>query len=101
MKIKVNDKVKILSGKDKGKTGKVIQVFAEEGKVVVEGVNQIKKHLKAKSQKEKGQVIELSGPISLGNVMLVCPKCEKSIRVGYKLEAGKKNRYCRECGQTI
>ncbi|OGH69434.1 MAG: 50S ribosomal protein L24 [Candidatus Magasanikbacteria bacterium RIFCSPHIGHO2_01_FULL_47_8] len=101
MKIKVNDKVKVLSGKDKGKTGKVIQVFAEEGKIVVEGVNKIKKHLRAKGQTDKGQVVELSSPMPMGKTMLLCPKCEKPIRVGYKTEAGKKNRYCRECGQII
>lgn len=101
MKIKVNDKVKILSGKDKGKTGKVIQVFADEGKIVVEGIHKIKKHLRAKSSTEKGQIIELSGPFAVGKAMLLCPKCEKPIRVGYKLEAGKKKRSCRACGQFI
>ncbi len=101
MKIKVNDKVKILSGKDKGKTGKVIQIFTNEEKVVVEGVNKIKKHLRAKSQSEKGQIIELSSPIFVSKAMLLCPKCEKPVRVGYKAEAGKKRRYCRECSQII
>lgn len=101
MKIKTNDKVKILSGKDKGKIGKVVQVFPVEGKLVVEGMNVIKKHLKTRSKKEKGQVIELSAPIFMSKAQLVCPKCEKPVRVGYKLENGNKIRTCRKCGQSI
>lgn len=101
MKIKTNDKVKILSGKDKGKTGKVIQVFPTESKVVVEGVNTIKKHLRAKGKSEKGQVLELSAPVFTSKVQLVCPKCEKTVRIGYKAEGEKKYRVCRKCGQNI
>jgi large subunit ribosomal protein L24 len=82
MKIKVNDKVKILSGKDRAKEGKVIQVFAEEKKVVVDGVNLIKRHMRKRQQGEKGQVLELAGPIHLSNVMVVCPNCSKATRVG-------------------
>ncbi len=101
MKIKTNDKIKMLSGKDKGKTGKVIQVFSDDNKVVVEGVNIIKKHLRAKSQTEKGQVIELSAPIAVSKTMLVCPKCDKPTRVSYKLDGEKKKRFCRNCKQFI
>lgn len=101
MKIKTNDKVKILSGKYKGKTGKVIQVFPVEGKLVVEGMNVIKKHLRSRSKTEKGQVLELSAPFNVSKVLLVCPKCEKTVRVGYKSEGGKKFRYCRKCSQPI
>lgn len=101
MKIKTNDKVKILSGKDKGKTGKVIQVFPTEGKLVVEGLNVIKKHLRSKSKSEKGQVLELSAPFSASKVLLICPKCEKAVRVGFKTEGDKKYRICRKCTQHI
>lgn len=101
MKIKTNDKVIMLSGKDKGKTGKVIQVFAEMDKIVVDGINKIKKHLRAKGKSEKGQVIELSAPFPVGKAALVCPKCEKPTRVGYKVEGGKKSRVCRKCDQVI
>lgn len=101
MKIKTNDKVKILSGKDKGKTGKIIQVFPEDMKVVVEGVHSIKKHLRAKGKAEKGQVLELSAPINASKVILLCSKCEKPVRVGYKIENDKKYRVCRKCGQSI
>jgi len=101
MKIKTNDNVKIISGKYKGKTGKVIQVFPTDEKVVVEAVNIIKKHLRAKSQTEKGQVIELAAPFPVSKVMLLCTKCEKPTRVSYKLDGEKKKRFCRECKQFI
>ncbi len=101
MKIKTNDKVKILSGKDKGKTGKVVQVFPEEGKLVVEGINVMKKHLKTRSKSEKGQVLELAAPFFGSKAALICPKCEKPARVGYKLENDKKLRVCRKCNQAI
>ena len=101
MKIKTNDKVKILTGKSRGKEGKVIQVFKNNDRVVVEGMNVIKKHLRARSQTEKGQVIELSAPLHISNVALVCPKCGKPTRVGYKIEGTKKTRVCRKCSETI
>ncbi len=101
MKIKTNDKVKVLNGKDKGKVGKVIQVFADQEKVVVEGVNIMKKHLRSGKQAERGQIIELAGPIHQSKVALVCPKCEAAVRVGYKLEANEKKRICRACQQFI
>ena len=101
MKIKLNDQVKILSGKEKGKLGKVIQVFPEIKKVVVDGVAQIKKHLRAKSRTEKGQIISLFSPIPVSKVMLVCSKCEKPTRVGYAIDAKTKKRMCRQCGQSI
>lgn len=104
MKIKSNDQVKVLSGKDRGKIAKVIQVFPEANKLVVEGVNKIKRHLRGggkQSQSSKGQVLELSAPIPASRVALVCPKCSKAIRVGYKTEAGTKKRFCRKCEQYI
>lgn len=101
MKIKTNDKVKIISGKDAGKIGKVIQVFPKEEKVVVEGVNIMKKSLKSKKQGEKGQVIELAGPMHASKVALTCPKCGHETRVGYKIEAQIKKRVCKKCGELI
>jgi len=101
LKIKTNDKIKILSGKDKGKEGKVIQVFLSAGKVVVEGVNVMKKHLRSRKSGEKGQVIELSAPLAVGKVALICPKCNRTVRVGYKFEAGVKKRVCRKCKELI
>ncbi len=101
MKIKVNDQVKILSGKDRTKTGKVIQTFPTEGKVVVEGMNIMKKHLKTRKQGEKGQIIELASPINISKVAVICPKCSKPIRVGYKMDGDKKKRWCRKCQNFI
>ncbi len=101
MKIKVNDQVKILSGKDRTKTGKVIQTFPADAKVVVEGLNIMKKHLKTRKQGEKGQVIELSSPINTSKVAVICPKCSKAIRVGYKMDGDKKKRWCRKCQNFI
>ncbi|KKU27345.1 MAG: 50S ribosomal protein L24 [Candidatus Magasanikbacteria bacterium GW2011_GWA2_46_17] len=101
MKIKTNDKVKVLSGKSRGKEGKVIQVFPTKDKLVVEGLNIMKKHLRPGKKGEKGQVIELAAPIHVSNVALVCPKCGRAARVSYKLEAGEKRRACAKCKEII
>lgn len=102
MKIKSNDKVIVTAGKDKGKKGKVIKVISEKNRVVVEGVNFMKKHIKAKKQGEKGQKITVPVPINISNVALICPKCNKQTRVGYLvLENGEKHRICKKCKQDI
>ncbi len=101
MKIKTNDKVKVTRGKNSGKEGKVIQVFVGEGKVVVEGVNLMKKHVRSRKGGEKGQIIELSAPLRVENVMLVCPKCNRTSRVGYKTECYTKKCFCRKCKEII
>jgi large subunit ribosomal protein L24 len=101
MKIKTNDRVKIITGKDAGKEGKVIQVFANDGRIVVEGINIMKKHLRPRNRGEKGQVIELAAPINVSNVMLICEKCGRPTRVGYKLEDKNKSRVCRKCKEVI
>jgi large subunit ribosomal protein L24 len=100
MRIKKGDNVKVIAGKDKGKTGKVIQSFPERDRVVVEGVNITAKHLKVRKEGQSGQKVEFSGPIRVSNVMLVCPKCSKPTRVGMKsLEAGGKTKKVRACGK--
>lgn len=102
MKIKSGDKVKIISGKDKGKTGKVLQVFPRERLASIEGRNLLIKHLRPRRQGEKGQRIEFPAPASIANVMLVCPRCGRETRVGAQiLENGKKARICKKCKQTI
>lgn len=101
MKIKTNDKVKIISGKEKGKSGKVIQVFPKQQKLVVEGVNLMKKHMKPTRKGDKGQVIELAGPLHISKAMLICPKCGGITRIGYKIEAQKKKRMCKKCGEIV
>lgn len=88
-KIKVGDKVAVIAGKDKGKTGKVTQILPELDKVVVEGVNTMFKHIKSRKRGEKGQRIEFNGPLHSSNVMLVCPQTSKPTRVGIKLGENK------------
>lgn len=109
MKIKRNDKVKILAGKDKGKEGKVLQVFVEKGKASVEGLNLLIKHLRPRRQGEKGQRIEFPSPVDVSNLILICPKCGKATRVGFKSveetvgdkKEIKKIRICKKCDKAI
>ena len=102
MKIQKGDTVKILAGKDKGKKGKVLQVFPTAKRVVVEGVNKMIKHLRARKEREGGQRVEFDGPINASNVAVICPKCSKITRVGYKILANKKKtRICKKCKEII
>ncbi|MBQ9104485.1 MAG: 50S ribosomal protein L24 [Clostridia bacterium] len=101
MKVKKNDNVLVVTGKDAGKTAKVLAVLPKTNKVVVEGVNVQKKHKKARSAQEVSQIVEQSGAIDASNVMVVCPVCNKAIRVAYKVEGDKKVRVCKKCGAII
>ena len=100
--IKKDDLVVVLSGKDKGKQGKVLSVIPSESKVVVEGVNVATKHKKATSQTEQGGIVKKEAPIYACKVQRVCPKCSKPTRPAHKLlEGGKKVRVCKKCGAEI
>lgn len=101
MKIKKGDQVKSIAGKDNGKSGKVLHVFSGEKKVTVEGLNIVKKHTKPRREGEKGQRVEIPGKVNISNVMLVCPKCGKETRVGYKVTATGKLRVCKKCQSEI
>ena len=102
MRIKKGDTVQVISGKDRGKKGKVIQTLPKRDKIVVENINKVIRHTKPKREGEKGQRVEISAPIHISNVMLVCSKCGKPTRVGYKvLEKGKKKRICKKCEEVI
>ncbi|MBT3690545.1 50S ribosomal protein L24 [bacterium] len=102
MKIKKGDNVKVTVGKDKGKTGKVSQVFIKQNKVVVEGLNIRFKHMKPKKQNEQGQRIEFSAPLDASNVMIIDPKSSKVSRIGYKtIESGEKIRISKKSGESI
>ncbi len=101
MKIKKGDNVKIISGKDRGKTGKVLRVFPGAGKALVEGLNLVKKHVRPRKQGEKGQRVSVPAAIDISNIMLICPKCSKSSRVGYKISGKNKFRICKKCGSEI
>lgn len=101
MRIKKGDTVLILSGKDRARTGKVTRVLPKEGRVVVEGINIQKKHTRPRKQRQKGEIVEVPVPFDISNVKLICPKCSKPTRVGYKMMDKKKLRVCKKCHQEI
>ena len=101
MNIKKDDKVVVLSGKDKGKQGKILVSDPKAIKVIVEGVNVATKHQKPRKQGEEGGIIKVETPIYASKVQLVCPKCGKATRVGHKVEGDKKVRVCKKCGAEI
>lgn len=100
--VKTNDTVVILTGKDKGKKGKVLEVSPSEQKVIVEGCNVVSKHVKPTKVGQQGGIVKAESPIYACKVQLVCPKCKKPTRVGHKIaEEGKKERLCKKCGATF
>lgn len=101
MKIRKGDKVQVMAGKDKGKSGVIERVIREDNKVVIDGVNIKKKHQKGMKKGEKGQLIEIAMPIDASNVMLIDPKTKKPTRVGFKVEGGKKVRIARKSGAEV
>lgn len=103
-RIKKGDKVAIIAGKDKGFDGNVIAVLPKENRVLVNGVNIVKKHEKARqvgNQQIPARIEEVEAPLNLSNVMLVCPKCDKKTRVGFTIADGHKSRVCKQCGEKI
>ena len=101
MKLKKGDSVLIIAGKDKGRTAKILKSLPKELKVLVEGINLKKKHVRPKKEGEKGQVVAIPAPMDVSNVKLVCPKCGKATRVGYITEKDVKSRICKKCKQAI
>ena len=101
MKVKKNDTVLVLTGKDAGKTAKVLVAIPKTNRVVVDGVNVQKKHKKARSAQDVSQIVNQSGAIDASNVMVVCSACGKATRVGYKIEGDKKARVCKKCGAIL
>lgn len=100
-KVKKDDTVQIIAGKDKGKRGRVIKINHAKGRLIVEGANIVKKSMKRKSQQDRGGIVELEAPLAISNVMVVCKKCGP-VRVGYKLDAdNKKQRVCKKCGEAL
>jgi large subunit ribosomal protein L24 len=101
--IKKNDIVKVLAGKDKGKTGKVLMVFPKEESVLVEGVNYVKKHARQTRQEQKGGIMQKEMPLHISNIMLMCKSCNKPTRVEIKIGEGEnaKTRICKKCKETI
>lgn len=102
LRIKKGDKVVVLSGREKGKEGKVLSTEPKTGKVIIEGVNYVQRHTKPRKQGEEGGIIKKEAPIYASKVMRVCPKCGKPTRAAVQLlEDGAKTRMCKKCGETI
>ncbi|KRN32328.1 50S ribosomal protein L24 [Weissella halotolerans] len=101
MFVKTGDKVVVIAGKDKGKKGEVIKTLASQDRVVVEGVNMMKKHQKANNQYPQGGIIEQPAPIHVSNVQLLDPSTDEPTKVGYKVEDGKKVRFAKKSGKTL
>jgi len=101
LKIKKNDTVVVLSGKDKGKQGKVLGTLASESKVVVEGINKVTCHIKPRKQGEEGGIVKREAAIYASKVQVVCPKCDKGTRVAMEFKGDKKVRVCKHCGAEL
>ncbi|MFH0788396.1 MAG: 50S ribosomal protein L24 [Pseudomonadota bacterium] len=102
MRIKKNDKVMVISGKEKGKVGKILKVFPEKNRVIVEKVNYVKRHTRPGGKVSKGGIIEREAPLHVSNVMLICGKCTDPVRVSYQKQPdGKTARLCKKCGEIL
>jgi large subunit ribosomal protein L24 len=101
MLLKKGDTVELISGKDRGKQGKIVQVFPKDERVVVEGLNLLTKNVRAKRAGEKGQQVKFNAPMPVSNMMLLCPKCGKRTRLGSHVSDDKKLRQCRKCKETF
>ena len=102
IRLKAGDKVKILSGKDKGKEGKILAISRKEGKVIVEGVNVVAKHVKPRRAGQEGGIVKTESALYACKVQLICSHCEKPTRIAHKIfEDGKKKRSCKKCGKAL
>ncbi len=100
--LKKNDQVEVITGKDKGRVGKVLRVIRDKDQAVVERINMIKRHTKPQGVGQQGQIVEREAPIHVSNLQLICPECTKTGRIGKKvLDDGKKVRFCKSCGESI
>lgn len=99
-KIRKDDTVQVIAGKDKGKRGSVVKVIAKKDSVIVGGVNIVKKAMRKRSQQDQGGIVEIEAPINISNVAIVCKKCGPT-RIGYKIDGDKKTRVCRKCGEAL
>lgn len=101
MKLHKGDTVKIVGGKDAGKTGSVEKVFTKENKVLVPGVNQYKRHMKARMKGKSSEILTLTKPLPVAQVALICPHCKKQTRIGLRMDKNKKVRICKKCGKEL
>lgn len=101
-KLKLNDQVEVIAGKDKGRVGKIIQVITDSHRAKVEKINMVKRHMKPNMENQQGGIIEMEAPIQMSNLMLICAKCARAVRVRNNiLEDGSKVRICKRCGEAI
>lgn len=101
LRIKRDDQVKVIAGKDKGTVAKVLAVLPEKNRAIVENVNMIKRHTKARSQEQRGGIIEREASIHMSNLMLYCNSCKKGVRFGAEVQNGTKVRVCKKCGGKL
>lgn len=101
VKIKKGDKVSVIAGKDRGKSGKVLRVLREENRVIVEGLNLRSRRVRPRRSNEKGQTVQKPNPIHVSNVAVWCDKCKKGVRLSAKITGDKKERVCRACGKAV
>lgn len=99
-KLRKDDTVRIISGKEKGKSGKLVRIDLAKGRAIVQGLNMVKKAMRKKSQNDRGGIVEIEAPIRLCNMMIVCKKCGPT-RLGYKIDGDAKKRVCRKCGEAL
>jgi large subunit ribosomal protein L24 len=99
-KLRKDDLVEVIAGKDKGKQGKIIKIDRAKGRAIVGGVNMVKKAMKKRKQTDRGGIADIEAALAISNVMIVCRKCGPT-RIGYKIEDGKKKRVCRKCGEAL
>jgi len=99
-KLRKEDQVQVIAGKDKGKQGKIIKIDREKGRAIVAGVNMVKKAQKKRKQTDRGGIVEIEAALDLSNLMIVCRKCGPT-RIGYKIEGDAKKRVCRKCGEAL
>ncbi|MFH1217040.1 MAG: 50S ribosomal protein L24 [Pseudomonadota bacterium] len=100
--LKLNDKVEVIAGKDKGRVGKIIKIYPNSDKAKVEKINMIKRHVKPNMKNQQGGIVEMEAPIHVSNLMLICSKCAKTVRVKTSLlDDGTKARLCKKCGESI
>lgn len=100
IKIKRDDEVKVIAGKNKGKTGRVLKIDSIQGRVLVEGVNMVKKAMRKKNQNDRGGIVEIEAPLAVSNVAVICKKCGPT-KIGLKTEGEDKKRFCRKCGELL
>ena len=100
-KIRKDDTVEVIAGKDKGKRGQIVRVIRDKDRVIVAGVNLVKKAMKKRTQQDRGGIAEVESPLHISNVAIVCKKCGRPVKIGYKIDGDKKVRVCRKCGDIL